>query len=128
MRRLHGKVGIYDVYIDDVFYKTTVLDVVAKEFEISRTSVASKRIWNRNGKVVRLEKRGIAKDFLEDSVYRNDDLLGIGTTEELMDILGLKEATLNFYKSKKENWNTYCDCIGFNEDELGEVDIGDYEF
>lgn len=128
MKRLHGKTGIYDVYIDDVFYKTTVLDVVAKEFGISRTSVANKRIWNRNGKVLRLEKRGIAKDFLEYSVYRNDDLLGIGTTEELMDILGLKEDTLKFYKSKKENGNTYCDCIGFNEDELGEVDIGDYEF
>ena len=126
MKRLHGKVGIYDVYIDDVFYKTAVLDVVIKEFEVSR-GTANKKVFRYNGKVVSLEKIGSVIDFLEYSVYRGDELLAIGTTEELMEILKIKRSTLNTYKyRKKVQGNTYCDCIGFNEDELGEVDLGDY--
>lgn len=127
MKRLHGKVGIYDVYIDDVFYKTTVLDVVIKEFEVSRSTV-NRKVFRHKGKVVRLDKRGSARDFLEYSIYKNDDLLGIGTIDELTEILGMKEITLNTYKSRKRWGNIYCDCIGFNEDELGDIDIGDYEF
>lgn len=127
MKRLHGKVGIYDVYIDDVFYKTTVLDVVIKEFEVSRSTV-NRKVFGYNRKVVRLEKRGSVRDFLEYSIYKNDDLLGIGTTDELMDILRMKKTTLNTYKSRKAQGNIYCDCIGFNEDEIGDIDIGDYEF
>ena len=125
MKRLTGNVDIYDVYIDDVFYKTTVLDVVIKEFEVSRWT-ANKKVFGYNGKVVSLEKRGSVIDFLEYSVYRGDELLGIGTTEELMEILKIKKSTLDTYKSRKVQGNIYCDCLGFNEDELGEVDLGDY--
>ena len=125
MKRLNGKFGIYDVYIDDVFYKTAVLDVVIKEFEVPRWTV-KKKVFGYNGKVVSLEKRGSVTDFLEYSMYKNDDLMAIGTTEELMEILKMKKNTLNTYKSRKAQGNIYCDCIGFNEDELGEVDLGDY--
>ena len=127
MKPLHGKVGIYDVYIDDVFYKTTVLDVVIKEFEVSRSTV-NRKVFGHNGKVVRLDKRGSAKDFLEYSIYKKDDLLGIGTIDELTEVLGMKEVTLNTYKSRKRWGNIYCDCIGLNEDEIGDIDIGDYTF
>ena len=127
MKRLHGKVGIYDVYIDCEYYKTTITPIIEKEFKVSK-SLISRRYFRHNDKLVELKKLGLVRDLIEYSIYKNDDLVAFGTMDELVDQLGYRRSTLTTYKYHKNYKNIYCDCIGFNEDEIGEVDIGDYEF
>lgn len=124
MKRLRSNMTVYEVYVDDEFYKMTISEVIKYEFKVQR-HLANKTIKRQN-KTIYFKKVGTIKDYLEYALYRGDKLIAIDTIENLANIINVKLETMHWYLCNANKTNTTCERVGLSLDIEDTIDIGNY--
>lgn len=124
MKRLRSNMTVYEVYVDDEFYKMTISEVIKHEFKVQR-HLANKTI-KRGNKTIYFKKVGTIKDYLEYALYRGDKLIAIDTIENLANTINVKLETMHWYLCHANKTNTTCERVGLSLDIEDIIDIGNY--